>query len=155
MQSAFRPSRFHYSNLRQIMTLPTKIRRDGKSIIIRPARSSDAEGMTATFFHSFNQKFWQVFCPPTTKNTAWITSMWSKGIVTPTDRSFVAVDPSAGEKVIAFSRWQLPGNPNDDAWPEPIPLDRAIAEPFFGGMHDNRTIVMGDRLHICEHEFSL
>lgn len=123
------------------------------AIIVRPAIAADVEGMSDVFFHSFNQTFWQYFCPESEKNHNFIVDMWTRGIHSPTDQSFVAVDTSACDRIIGVSRWQLPqynGAQNHDAWPEPSMLDQRIAVPFFGGMDVNRESIMKDRPHWCE-----
>lgn len=126
------------------------------TILIRPATPSDVQGMADVFFHSFNQVFWQYFCPENEANRAWIVDMWTRGIHASTDRSFVAVDTSAGDRIVGVSRWQLPlyNEPmNHEAWPEPTMLDQEIAVPFFGGMDINREKIMLDRPHWCKQSF--
>lgn len=123
------------------------------SIIIRSATQADVPGMADIFFRSFNQKFWQYFCPDKPVNRMFISDMWSRGIDTPTDRSFVAIDTSRDSKIVGLSRWQLPqddGAQNHDAWPEPSMLDQGIAQPFFGGMDENRGSIMGRKPHFCK-----
>lgn len=78
------------------------------AMIIRPATAAYVEGMSDVFFHSFNQTFWQYFYPENEKNHDFIVDMWTRGIHSPTDRSFVAVDTSACDRIIGVSRWQLP-----------------------------------------------
>lgn len=123
------------------------------SIVVRRATQADVPGMTDIFFRSFNQKFWQHFCPDQPANREFISDMWSRGIDAPTDRSFVAVDTDQDLKLVGLSRWQVPqadGSQNHDAWPEPSMLDQEIARPFFGGMDENRASIMGQRPHFCK-----
>lgn len=123
------------------------------SIVVRRATQADVPGMTDIFFRSFNQKFWQHFCPDQPANREFISDMWSRGIDAPTDRSFVAVDTDQDSKLVGLSRWQVPqadGSQNHDAWPEPSMLDQEIARPFFGGMDENRASIMGHKPHFCK-----
>lgn len=121
-------------------------------IVIRAAELADVDHMTDFFFRSFNQGFWKHFCPECEANRKFIADMWIMGLESPQDRTFVAIDTSASDAIVGFSRWQVPLYDRGDIsepWPEYLMLDQQIAVPFFAGEDANRTIVRGDRPHWC------
>lgn len=124
------------------------------TIVVRAAELADVDDMTDVFFRSFNQDFWQHFCPDTTLNRKFITDMWIMGIESPHDRTFVALDALASNAIVGFSRWQIPlygQSKLRESWPEPSMLDQLIAKPFFDGEDASRHLVMVDRLHLCKY----
>lgn len=122
------------------------------AIVIRAAELTDVDHMTDVFFRSFNQGFWKHFCPDCEANRKLIADMWIMGLESSQDRTFVAIDTSALNAIVGFSRWQVPLYDRVDiceSWLEYSMLDQQIAVPFFAGEDTNRTIVMGDRPHWC------
>lgn len=125
-------------------------------IRIRPATKADAPAMAEVFFRSFNAAFWQYFMPDTPLTRAWWTEAWTKGLDSPRDRTFVAVDTQAEGRVVGFSRWIVPqpdGSLEHDAWPPLRPedgWDMDLVARFFGGMDENREALMGKEPHWCE-----
>lgn len=122
-------------------------------IVIRAAELTDIDHMTDVFFRSFNQGFWKHFCPDCAANRNFIADMWIMGLESSHDRTFVAIDTSASDAIVGFSRWQAPlysRNKAYESWPEPSMLDQQIAIPFFASEDTNRNIVMGDRPHWCK-----
>lgn len=120
-------------------------------ILIRPATKDDIKDMTDVFFYSFNAPFWQYFIPDTPYFRGWWDEAWKMGLENPTDRSFVAVDTTNGDKVVGFSRWMVPqddGN-QERKWPDMSPdeWDMELVEIFFGGMEENRKELMGVKPH--------
>ncbi|KAF3769709.1 acyl-CoA N-acyltransferase [Cryphonectria parasitica EP155] len=121
---------------------------------IRPASTADVPAMTDVFFSAFNAPFWQYFMPDTPYMRGWMDRTWAKGLNYPTDRTFVVVDAEAGDRIVAFSRWQVPqedGNQTHDAY-EDVKYDdgvwdKEVADPFFGGMDENREKLMEKRPH--------
>jgi hypothetical protein len=104
------------------------------SIIIRPARLSDVDDMTNVFFESFNQQFWTHILPDNSSNRCFIDEMWTKGMYTSTDQTFVAVDTADHNRIIGVSRWQAPLYDRSavcDSWPELSMLDEDTAVSSF------------------------
>ena len=123
------------------------------SIIIRPARPADIDRMTEVFFSSFNQDFWSHICPYNIANQSFIVEMWTMGMLTPTDQTFVAVDIADSNKIIGVSRWQTPRYDRSigacDSWPEPSLLDQDVAISLFQAEDASRRAILGDRPHWC------
>jgi hypothetical protein len=123
------------------------------SIIIRPARLSDVDDMTNVFFESFNQQFWTHILPDNSSNRCFIGEMWTKGMYTSTDQTFVAVDTADYNRIIGVSRWQAPLYDRSavcDSWPELSMLDEDTAVSLFQAEDLSRRSIMGDRSHWCK-----
>jgi len=76
------------------------------------------------------------------------------GLENPISRTRVAIDTQKDNKVVAFSRWLTPqadGN-LETKWPEfkEDDWDMNLVEKFFGGMEENRHLLMGSRPHWCK-----
>ena len=123
------------------------------SIIIRPARLSDVDDMTNVFFKCFNQEFWTHVLPDNSSNRSFIDEMWTKGMYTSTDQTFVAVDTADYNRIIGVSRWQAPLYDRSavcNSWPELSMLDEDTAVSLFQAEDLSRRSIMGDRPHWCK-----
>jgi hypothetical protein len=148
-------------------------RADSTRFAIRPATKADVPAITDCFLKSmyqserhavielyqligsgFNAPFWQYTWPDDSKSRKWLNEAWTIGIDNPTDRTFVVEDTQNGNKIVAWSRWMLPqsdGN-QERKWPDvnPDDYDMDVLGAFFGGMEENRAVLMEKRPHWCE-----
>ncbi|OQN97004.1 hypothetical protein B0A48_16978 [Cryoendolithus antarcticus] len=120
---------------------------------IRPATESDIPSLTANFYTSFGHApFMAYLFPKSPYFDKWWNEVFALGLQNPTDRTFVATDSNAGDKVVAFSRWMVPqadGN-LERKWPEvggEAWTDMEVAEAFFGGMGGHHEKIMVKRPH--------
>ncbi|KAK6538248.1 hypothetical protein TWF694_011127 [Orbilia ellipsospora] len=86
----------------------------------------------------------------------WWDDVWAMGLEAgPTPVvTFVVEDCSRRNKLVAFSRWNVPQfekslEPSSDYYMPPFPeeWDPELTEAFWGGMSKNKTSIMGDKPH--------
>ena len=91
--------------------------------------------------------------PENESRRRWWNKAWELGIESPSDRTFVVEDRENDNKILAFSRWQVPQEDGnlERRWPElnSDEWDVEVAKDFFEGTEANRKAMMDGRPHWC------